>query len=228
MINLENLKHAKLIKRYKRFLADVELPNGEALTIYCPNTGKMTGCATTGDTVWFSTSDNPKRKYQHTWELTHTQQGHWICVNTLRANELVFNALKRTLIPQISGYQNIKPEVRYGDENSRIDFLLTADKQPDCYVEVKSCTLLENDQGYFPDAVTKRGQKHLRELIQMKQQGHRAVLLFAILHTGINTVKAAKHIDPDYAEMFDKAVDAGVEVMSYKPELCFEAMTNSN
>lgn len=226
-MNLKNLQQAKLIKRYKRFLADIELPNGELLTIYCPNTGAMTGCATAGDTVWFSTSDNPKRKYEHTWELTHTQQGHWICVNTLRANEVVFEALESELIPELSSYPNIQPEVRYGDENSRIDFLLTADGQPDCYVEVKSCTLLENNQGYFPDSVTKRGQKHLRELIQMKQQGHRAVLLFAILHTGIETVQAAKHIDPLYAEMFDNAIKAGVEVITYKPVICFKTIITS-
>ncbi len=147
-----------LIKRYKRFLADILLPNGEQITLHCPNTGAMTGCATTGDTVWFSTSDNPKRKYAHTWELTQTQAGDFICVNTQRANQLVQEALEKRWIAELAEYQTVLPEQKYGSENSRIDFLLKADNQPDCFVEVKSTTLLtENGLGMFPDAKTERG-----------------------------------------------------------------------
>jgi sugar fermentation stimulation protein A len=227
----ENLQKAILIKRYKRFLADVYLANGDEITIYCPNTGAMTNCAEVGDQVWYSTSDNPKRKYQHTWELTFSKAGHWICVNTARANQLVAQVLKDNMITELSGYQQIKAEVKYGNENSRIDFLLTDEHKADCYVEVKSCTLLQEEfglgQGFFPDAVTTRGQKHLRELIEMKQLGHRSVLLFAVLHTGIKSVLAAKHIDVKYAELFEKAQNAGVEVLCFYPELIKPVAANT-
>lgn len=152
-----NLQKATLIKRYKRFLADVTLPGGDIMTIYCPNTGAMTNCADIGDEVWYSTSDNPKRKYQYTWELTHTKTDHWICINTARANQIVGNALKNGAIEALSGYNKIKAEVKYGSENSRIDFLLSDEKKANCYLEVKSCTLLDEQfgegKGFFPDAV---------------------------------------------------------------------------
>ena len=136
------LQPATLIKRYKRFLADVITPDGRELTLHCANTGAMTGCATPGDTVWYSTSDNLKRKYAHSWELTETQQHHWICVNTLRANQLVREAITQGRIPELSGYSKLTSEVKYGAENSRIDLMLQAENQPDCYIEVKSGTLL--------------------------------------------------------------------------------------
>lgn len=156
------LRSAVLIKRYKRFLADVVTPDGRELTLHCPNTGAMTGCATPGDTVWYSTSDNLKRKYAHTWELTETQQGATICVNTLRANTLAKEAILAGNISELSGYNTLKSEVKYGEENSRIDIMLQAEERQNCYIEVKSVTLAEQESGYFPDAVTERGQKHLR------------------------------------------------------------------
>ena len=159
------LQPAILLKRYKRFLADVVTPDGRELTLHCPNTGAMTGCAAPGDTVWYSTSDNAKRKYAHTWELTETQQGAVICVNTLRANSLAKEAISAGIIPELSGYNQLKSEVKYGEENSRIDIMLQADDRQNCYIEVKSVTLAEKEYGYFPDAVTTRGQKHLRELM---------------------------------------------------------------
>ncbi|WP_019616515.1 DNA/RNA nuclease SfsA [Psychromonas ossibalaenae] len=226
-----DLQKAVLIKRYKRFLADVTLENGEEITIYCPNTGAMTNCADAGDQIWYSTSDNPKRKYQYTWELTHRKSGDWICVNTARANQLVSNALQQGAIEKLTGYSDIRAEVKYGSENSRIDFLLSDKNRPDCYVEVKSCTLLETQlgvgKGFFPDAVTKRGQKHLRELIEMKEQGFRSVLLFAVLHSGIRTVEAAGHIDAKYAELFEQAKKAGVEVICFYPDIT-PALDNSD
>ena len=219
----KDLQKATLIRRYKRFLADIELHNGEVLTIYCPNTGAMTGCAEPGDQVWYSTSNNLKRKYKYTWELTFTKGGHWICVNTARANQFVKEALNNSEIQALWGYSQIKAEVKYGAENSRIDFLLSDDNKADCYVEVKSCTLLEAPidcgKGFFPDTVTTRGQKHLRELIEMKQQGFRSVLLFAVLHSGIKSVQAAEHIDSKYAQLFEQAKKAGVEVYCYYPEV---------
>lgn len=209
------LQPATLIQRYKRFLADIVTPAGKTLTIHCANTGAMTGCATPGDTIWYSTSDNPKRKYPHSWELTQTQAGDWICVNTMRANELVNSAIENHHIIELSGYSSVKREVRYGNENSRIDLLLQAENKPDCYIEVKSVTLLQQQCGYFPDAVTLRGQKHLRELQSRVDSGHRAVLFFAVLHTGIKQVAAARHIDSRYAELLVQALQAGVEVICY-------------
>lgn len=152
------LQPATLIQRYKRFLADVITPEGETLTLHCPNTGAMTGCATPGDTVWYSTSENTKRKYPHTWEMTETQSGAFICVNTLRANQLVKEALTNGMLPELVGYGTQKSEVKYGDEGSRIDFMLQAEDRPECYIEVKSVTLAEQENGFFPDAVTLRGR----------------------------------------------------------------------
>ncbi|WP_354624560.1 DNA/RNA nuclease SfsA [Psychromonas sp. MME2] len=224
-----HLQKATLLKRYKRFLADVLLESGETITIYCPNTGAMTHCADAGDTVYFSASDNPKRKYKYTWELTHSKAGHWICIHSQRANQFVADALAAQKIPELLDYENIKAEVKYGSENSRIDFLLTAAGRRDCYVEVKSCTLLDESfgsgQGFFPDAVSIRGQKHLRELMQMKAAGCRAVLLFAILHTGIRAVSAANHIDAKYALLFEQARQSGVEVICYHVPIYYQKVS---
>ncbi|MCT2418979.1 DNA/RNA nuclease SfsA [Pantoea sp. XY16] len=218
------LKSARLIARYKRFLADVETPEGEVLTIHCANTGAMTGCATPGDRVWYSTSDSLTRKYPHSWELTETQQGHWICVNTLRANQLVAEALDQDRLPLLAGYSHRQAEVKYGSEKSRIDFLLKAEARRNCYIEVKSVTLLHEGKGYFPDAVTIRGQKHLRELATVAAEGHRAVLLFAVLHSGIEDVSPARHIDAAYAEQLAQAQREGVEVLAYQADLSAEGM----
>lgn len=223
-MKLPELSRGTLLRRYKRFLADVRLADGREITIHCPNTGAMTGCATVGDTVWFSTSDNPKRKYAHTWELTETAAGHFIGVNTQRANQLVQEALENQWISELADYPLILPEQKYGAENSRIDFLLKADALPDCFVEVKSTTLLiENGLGMFPDAKTERGQKHLRELMHMAQQGKQAVILFALLHTGITHVEIAHHIDPIYADLWQNATACGVKTLCYPAEIQFSA-----
>ena len=208
-----------LIKRYKRFLADVELNDGSQITIHCPNTGSMRNCLFPGEKVWFSTSDNPKRKYPNTWEQAQTDTGDIIGINTGRANELAAEAITDNVISELSGYANLRREVKYGSENSRIDLLLDDPKLGLCYIEVKSCTLLEEGQGYFPDAVTTRGQKHLRELMEMVALGHRAVLLFVVQHTGISSVMAAQHIDPHYSELLQKAHQAGVEILAYSTKM---------
>ena len=218
------LKSACLIARYKRFLADVMTPEGEVLTIHCANTGAMTGCATPGDTIWYSTSNSLTRKYPHSWELTETQLGHWICVNTLRANQLVAEALDQDRLPSLAGYSHRQAEVKYGSEKSRIDFLLKAQDRRNCYIEVKSVTLLHEGKGYFPDAVTVRGQKHLRELAMVAAEGHRAVLLFAVLHSGIEDVSPARHIDVAYAEQLVQAQREGVEVLAYQANLSAAGM----
>ena len=210
------LQSATLIKRYKRFLADVTLPDGSELTMHCANTGAMTGCAEPGDTVWYSTSDNAKRKYPHSWELTETKTGDWIGINTARANHLAKDAIVGGLIPQLSGYAEIRSEVRYGEENSRIDLLLSDPDRADCYIEVKSVTLLGEDHwGHFPDAVTTRGQKHLRELMAMAAENCRAVLFFVVQHSGIQKVSVADFIDAKYASLLRQAMDSGVEVLAY-------------
>ncbi len=219
------LQPAVLIQRYKRFLADVITPEGETLTLHCPNTGAMTGCATPGDTVWYSTSLNAKRKYPHTWEVTQTGAGAFICVNTLRANQLVKEAIELDAITELRGYSSLKSEVKYGAEGSRIDFMLQAEDRPECYIEVKSVTLADKENGYFPDAVTLRGQKHLRELISVVASGKRAVLLFAVLHSAIERFSPARHIDPKYAQLLDEAQKQGVEVFAYKAELSADNIT---
>lgn len=213
------LKPATLIKRYKRFLADVVTPAGDTLTIHCPNTGAMTGCATPGDTVWYSTSESPARKYPHTWEISQTQQGAFICVNTLRANIVTKEAILAKRLPEFVEYDVVRSEVKYGAEGSRIDFLLQAQGRRDCYIEVKSVTLAEQQSGYFPDAVTLRGQKHLRELMSVAASGDRAVILFAVLHSDVEHFSPARHIDEEYARLLKEAQSHGVEVIAYKAEL---------
>ncbi|WP_100752491.1 DNA/RNA nuclease SfsA [Vibrio salilacus] len=219
------LESAVLIKRYKRFLADITLPDGSQRTIHCANTGAMTGCAESGNKVWYSTSDNPKRKYPNSWELSETEQGHQICINTARANQLAVEAIETGVIDELQGYQQLQTEVKYGNENSRIDILLKSQSKPTCYIEVKSVTLLAaNGQGYFPDAVTTRGQKHLRELTEMARSGSRAVLLFTVLHSGIEKVSSALHIDAEYSQLLKNAQEQGVEVLCYKAQLSSNEM----
>lgn len=204
-----------LIRRYKRFLADVALADGSELTIHCPNTGSMRECLAPGERVWFSHSDSKTRKYPNTWEVATTPAGDLAGINTGRANHLVREAIDSGLISELTGYKTVKAEVKYGAENSRIDFLLSGDR-PDCYVEVKNVTLMEGQgQGYFPDAVSSRGSKHLRELTAMVDAGARAVLVFCVQHTGIERVAAAGHIDPAYSEAFYDAIARGVEVLAY-------------
>ncbi|MGO2075588.1 MAG: DNA/RNA nuclease SfsA [Pseudoalteromonas sp.] len=226
----QKLQKATLLKRYKRFLADLQLADNIEFTAHCANTGKMTGCAEPGFNAFYSTSDNIKRKYPHSLELTENQFGQLICVNTAIANKVVEEALNNKLIKELTDYSNLQAEVKYGQENSRIDFLLSDDNRPNCYVEVKSVTLLsqntpQSGQGYFPDAQTLRGQKHIRELIEMVEQGHRAVLLFAVLHEGINQVSAAKHIDEKYALLLNEALNKGVEVIAYKAKISTKEVT---
>jgi len=215
------LQPATLIKRYKRFLADVVLSDNSQTTMHVANTGAMTGCAEPGDTVWYSTSANPKRKYPYSWEFTQTQTNDCICVNTIRANQLIEEAVEQKVISELTGYRHLQREVKYGSENSKIDFLLTDPGKKDTFVEVKSVTLLEEGQGYFPDTVTTRGQKHLRELIEVVENGQRAVLLFAVLHSGIQSVSIAQHLDNKYYQLIIEAHAAGVEIIAYKAEMVF-------
>lgn len=201
-----------LIKRYKRFLADVELEDGSVITAHCPNTGRMTTCAEPGWKVALSDSQNPKRKYRFTWELVHNGSC-WICVNTGRANEMAFEAVSDGVIPELSGYREILREQKFG--NSRFDLLLK-NENDFCYVEVKNVTLRTEDGNYaFPDAVTARGTKHLNELIEVVNASHRAAMLFVIARSDGNVFRAAHEIDPKYAAALEAAVSAGVEIHAW-------------
>lgn len=212
------LLEGRLLRRYKRFLADVELESGETVTAHCPNTGSMRNCCTPNSRVWLYGSDNPKRKLRYTWELVEVAGRYLACINTQRANHLVKEAIQSKGIEELAGYDRLLTERRYGLENSRIDLLLQGEGRPDCYVEIKNLTLLEGDEGagLFPDAVTSRGRKHLRELMGVVRRGGRAVLFFNVAHTGIRQVAPAWDIDPEYARTLAQAVANGVEVMAYR------------
>jgi sugar fermentation stimulation protein A len=211
------LVSGRLLRRYKRFLADIVLDDGREVTAHCPNTGSMKHCADPDSRVWLWDSHNPKRKYQLTWEWVEVDGQYRACVNTARANALVAEALERGEIAELRDYAQIRREPKV--EDGRLDFLLTQDDGADAYVEVKSVTLLSNSEaglGQFPDAVTERGLKHLRRLQALKEQGHRAVLLFCVPHEGIERVQAAAAIDPAYARALDEVAAAGVEVLAYR------------
>jgi sugar fermentation stimulation protein A len=222
------LGEAILIRRYKRFLADVRLPDGREITLHCPNTGAMLGCAEPDSRVWYFFSDNSARKYPGTWELVETAGGHLACINTMRANALVEEALQQGRIAALSGYGERRREVAIGGEGSRLDFVLSGHaERPDerCHVEVKSVTLaLPDGSGAFPDAVTMRGTRHLRELLALREQGQRAVLLFCVQHTGIACVRPAAHIDPLYADTLRQAVAGGVEVLAWRSAIDVQGM----
>ena len=214
------LEEARLLRRYKRFLADVELPSGEQLTIHCPNTGSMLNCMQPGGRVWFSRSNDPKRKLPGTWEVGETPQGRLACINTGRANALVEEALRAGVITELAGFTALKREVAYGTERSRVDFCLTYPEGL-AYVEVKSVTLgfADTTTAAFPDAVTLRGAKHLRELAALARQGVRAVQLYCVNLGGIEAIRTADEIDPGYALALRAAVEDGVEVLAYAAQV---------
>ena len=209
----EPLVEGRLVRRYQRFLADVDTAAGR-VTAHCPNTGSMLGCAEPGMRVWLSPASNPARKLAWTWELVETAPGVLVGVHTGRSNTLVREAIELGRVPELRGYDAIRPEVKYG-EGSRIDFLLQGPGRPDCYVEVKNVTAaVEGRIGYFPDAVTTRGARHLREMSAMVVAGHRAVLVFCVQREDVDAVRPADHIDPDYGRALRAALAAGVEVLA--------------
>ncbi|HKM37956.1 MAG TPA: DNA/RNA nuclease SfsA [Thiopseudomonas sp.] len=210
------LEEGRLLKRYKRFFADIECADGRVVTAHCANTGSMFNCMSEGARVWFSRNDDPKRKLKATWELVETPHGRVACINTGRANRLIEEALMAGVITELAGFTKLRREVKYGEENSRADFCLLFAKQQ-VFVEVKSVTLgfADTDTAAFPDAVTARGAKHLRELTTLAHSGQRAVLMYCVNLTGITAVRAAKEIDPEYAAALFEAKAAGVEVLAY-------------
>ncbi len=214
------LEAGRLVRRYKRFLADIVSDDGESLCIHCPNTGSMLNCMGEGARVWFQRSSDPRRKLPGTWELVETPQGRLACVNTARANRLVEEALLAGVIEELTGFTTLRREVAYGTENSRVDFRLDYPAGP-AFVEVKSVTLGFGDTAVaaFPDAVTSRGARHLRELAALARDGVRAVQLYCVNLSGIEAVRPASEIDPLYAAALRDAVAAGVEVLAYGVEI---------
>ena len=211
------LLRGTLVKRYKRFLADVILENGDEITAHVANSGSMLGLKEAGTEVWLSQSDNPKRKLKYSWELVRDGTG-LVGINTMLPNKLVTEAIKAGKIPELMGYGGLRQEVRYG-KNSRIDILLTDEARPDCYVEIKSVTLRRdsetNGRAEFPDAVTTRGTKHLGELSDMVAAGSRAVMFYLVQREDCSFFSVANDIDPAYAAGLTEAIRVGVEVICY-------------
>ena len=210
---------ATLIRRYKRFLADVTLPSGEEITVHVANPGAMTGLDAAGARVWLSKSDNPKRKLPYSWELVEVDFGtgtELVGVNTGYPNWLVAEALKEKAIPTLADYATVRREVKYG-HNSRIDFLLESGGKPPCYVEIKNVHLMRAPRlAEFPDCVTARGAKHLDELAAMAGAGARALMLFVIQIGSAQRFALARDIDPGYGKAFDAARKVGVEALAWK------------
>lgn len=207
------LYQGTLIRRYHRFLADVELDDGTLVTAHTPNTGSMMGCAVPGNRVVLSVSGNPGRKYPHSWELVQAD-GVWVGINTQLPNLLAREAIQNGTIAELSGYDKITLEVPYGT-GSRIDLLLTGERGR-CYVETKNVTLVKERCALFPDAVSTRGQKHLRELMEMVRQGHRAANLFVVQRGDGDALAPADAIDPVYGRLLREAAAAGVELLAYQ------------
>lgn len=217
----------RLIKRYKRFLADVELDTGETITASCPNTGAMLGLAEPGARIWLSTNDSPTRKYRHTWELTDAGPAgasNLVGINTGHPNTIVRDTIEAGRIDELAGYDTLRREVRYG-LNSRIDILLEKPGKPPCYVEIKNVHLLRSEGlAEFPDSRTERGVKHLRELSNMVEAGNRAVMLYLVQRADAAHFNVAADIDPAYAAAYRDAAKRGVEMLSYGCTLSPEAI----
>lgn len=206
------LTEARLIRRYKRFLADVELIDGTIVVAHCANSGSMLGCKQEGATVWLSENTNPKAKLDWRWEMVEVD-GALVGINTSHPNKLAEEAIRSGTIKELTGYDTLSREVKYGT-NSRIDILL---ENPGLvYVEVKNVTLKQDGEARFPDAVTSRGAKHLRELIGMREQGHRAVMLYLVQREDCDLFRPAFDIDPAYGEGLIEAYQAGVEILCYR------------
>ncbi|MAF77032.1 MAG: DNA/RNA nuclease SfsA [Halobacteriovoraceae bacterium] len=212
-----SLIKGKILKRYKRFLADVELENGEVITAHTANTGSMKTCWEPGWKVLLSYHDNPKRKLKYSLELTHNGNT-WIGINTSLPNKIAAEGILDGTVKELQGYSHLKPEAKIG--KSRIDILLSQDGEEPCYVEVKNVTLLgENKRAIFPDAVSTRGQKHLEELTGLVKEGIRAAMLFVVNREDVDSFSPADHIDPDYGKLLREADQAGVEILAYQCKL---------
>ena len=217
------LIRGRLVRRYKRFLSDIELPSGQQVVAHCANPGSMLGLAEPGMEVWLSPARNPARKLKYTWELVDAGSG-LVGINTGHPNAIVAEALAAGKVPELAGYGGLRREVRYGG-NSRIDILLEQDGRPPCYVEIKSVTLKRGaEAAEFPDAVTQRGAKHLAELSEMARSGARAVMFFLVQRGDCTRLEIAGDIDPGYQEALQSALGRGVEAMCYTCRVAPEAI----
>jgi len=205
-----------LIQRYKRFLADVRLANGEVVTAHCTNTGSMMGCKEPGSAVYISRSDNLNRKLLYTWELIKANDT-WVGINTLHPNKLVPEAVEAGVISELSGYPTIRREVKVS-AHTRLDLCLEGTKG-NCYVEVKNVTLAVDGTAAFPDAVSERGTKHLKELMRLKRQGHRAAIVFVIQRDDCDSFRPADEIDQEYGRWLRRAIKAGVDALPYRAKV---------
>ena len=213
------LIEAVLIQRYKRFLADVRLADGEEITVHCPNPGAMLGLSDPGNRVWISDSQNPKRKLRYTLEMMEVMApaGRTLVdINTMHPNKLAVEAIQNNLLPELSGYETLRTEVKYG-ENSRIDILLESEGRPPCYVEIKNVHLVRQEGLHeFPDSKTTRGAKHLDEMAAMVKAGARAVMLYVIQREDGDHFTLARDMDANYVAAFENAVSLGVEALAIR------------
>jgi sugar fermentation stimulation protein A len=215
------LQSATLIKRYKRFLADVTTDDGKEITVHCPNSGSMRGCSTPGSQVMLSTSLNPKRKYPQTLEMIR-KGGTWIGVNTMPTNTIVAEAILGGTIKELQGIDSLTREVTTA-KSSRLDLLLERGDEK-IYVEIKNCSLVEDGWAMFPDAVTARGTKHLNELARLVEQGHQGIIFFCIQRTDADRFRPAAHIDSLYAETLTEVSKKGVQILAYQAEILPESI----
>lgn len=212
----QQLQSAILLKRYKRFLADVVLPDGRLITVHCPNSGSMRGCSKPGSQVMISRSANPNRKYPHTLEMIKVDSS-WVGINTNLTNRIVEEALCQGIVDEIGSIDRIRREVKVS-KNSRLDFMLTKEGQQ-IFIEVKNCTLTELKTAMFPDAITKRGTKHLKELLALKQSGYDAAVFFCVQRMDADFFAAAGHIDAEYAKTLAEVHLQDVMVLAYQAEV---------
>ena len=208
----ERLKSGTLLRRYKRFLADVRTEQGDVRTMHCPNTGAMLGCSEPGSKVYFSTSANQARKYPHTLELVQTEHNHWVGVNPTFANKIVGEALGRRAIETLKDFETWRAEIAIPDEAGRFDFGI----ESQIYMEIKSVTYLHQGMGLFPDAKSSRATKHVHALLRQIAAGVRGVLFFCVPHTGVKQVSIADQIDPIYFQAVKQAMQQGLEVLAYR------------
>ena len=221
----KKLLQGTLLKRYKRFFADIKYQD-KTITAHCPNSGSMMGLLDTGNNVWFSKSDNPKRKLKYTLQIIDVN-GNLVGINTQLTNKIVLESLKKKKIKSLIDFIDIKTETKFSD-NTRFDFLLSNDKDK-CFLEVKNVTLLrKNNVAEFPDAITLRGTKHLKELINAKKKGYKSYILYLIQRNDCKFFKIAKDIDQEYKKAFDEALNSGVEILCYDCKLTDEEIKINN
>lgn len=225
-----SLTQAILLKRYKRFLAEIVVNNQEHRIIYCPNMGAMTGCDILGSRIWFSQCNNPRRKFPETWELVEVDGGHLVCVNTHNTKQLIVEGIQSGVIKELASFDHIDTDPCLMDECS-FDMVLKQqahedDEQQMVFVMTQSVTLGDEiHRGFFPDAMTQKGVQQLKSLMYAKSRGYRAMLVFGVLHTGIARLFPADHIDSEYGSLIRQAVIAGVEVIGYRVDINFNALS---